>query len=405
MIHPLLIWLVAACELSAPPMPSETPQTSSAQEIIVNVPPEILRDRRAWCEALEHVTEGMLMADVEAILGRPDLILSSERSRYLEGRVLWCYGTNALDEFPTLGMVTFDQQSRVSSVDRKGLWPLFDRLPPERKLRPLLRLINQLPHLGAEHYDPLNVIQVVNALQPLGKETALAVIFEYLRVSPAFLCSAGRIGTGAVCLTLFDISATDLPVPTFIPGPPVSQKGFEDLRTFPFLIQEDVPFLVLNDLGGRSWPAARPREQFFNYFLENGHLRRRPLQPSLDLARILDDIKGSQKWPIRDGGIALEEDIRKAYALKHVLRLVRSVYVPDYALDDLKWSQGKEFEKRWNEAAAALAKLNVHWSPARNCFTFEGGSVLTSYDREAANRGTYYQWVKEGGAWRRVGRP
>ena len=36
------------------------------------------------------------------------------------------------------------------------------------------------------HYNPLAVIRVVNALQPLGKDKALAALDEYLRVASDF---------------------------------------------------------------------------------------------------------------------------------------------------------------------------------------------------------------------------
>ena len=76
----------------------------------------------------------------------------------------------------------------------------------EDELRDLLRLLDTAPGLDGYSYNPLPVIQIVNKLQPLGKEKALAAIAEYVRVSDEWSDFRGpRSGMFLVLAVLFDL--------------------------------------------------------------------------------------------------------------------------------------------------------------------------------------------------------
>ncbi len=144
------------------------------------------RTRQSFARAMSKITEGMAEDDVLALLGKPDNV----RTQYDPGRIsttrtkeIWRYGTNRHLTFPTLGCVYIATESKVQYVYGRNGQPPEPETIPEAELRPLLRLIDNAPYISGNGYDPLAVMQVVNALQPLGKDKALAAIDEYLRVA------------------------------------------------------------------------------------------------------------------------------------------------------------------------------------------------------------------------------
>src|SRR5207248_8563832 len=98
-----------------------------------------------------------------------------------------------------------DDESKVQYVYGGDGQPPDSRMFSEAELRPLLRLIDQAPayHFGYA-YDPLAVIRIVNVVQPLGEDKALAAIDEYLRVA-SYFHSRGRRGVFLVLRVLFDV--------------------------------------------------------------------------------------------------------------------------------------------------------------------------------------------------------
>src|SRR5262249_49322939 len=137
-------------------------------------------------------------------LGKPDDVKTrtdpggiSRRSRIRE---IWRYGTDGHLSFATLGWVSIDTDGKVQYVVGGRGQPPDPAVLPEAELRPLLRLIHTAPSYNDGYdYNPRAVIQIVNALQALGKEKALAAIDEFLRVSP------GREGVFLVLRVLFDV--------------------------------------------------------------------------------------------------------------------------------------------------------------------------------------------------------
>src|SRR5262249_41157779 len=145
--------------------------------------------------------------DVLALLGKPDDI----RTQFDPGGIyprtikeVWCYGTNGHLTFPTLGCVSIDRKDTAKFFHGGYAEPPPTALFAEAELRELLRLIDRAPEFDGDRYDPLPVIQIVNALQPLGKEKALAALEEYLRVDSHYH-SGARQGLFLVLRVLFDV--------------------------------------------------------------------------------------------------------------------------------------------------------------------------------------------------------
>ncbi len=123
----------------------------------------------------------------------------------------------------------------------------------EPALRKLLLLIDAPSGLDA--HNPLCLIQAVNALQPLGKEKALAAIREYMRVKPPYTNDEG-LQVFFILRLLFEIP----PDPGYMPrmavgGPqPAEPADHKLLPLFPLVLMDDIPLdLVIGySLGGHG---------------------------------------------------------------------------------------------------------------------------------------------------------
>ena len=149
--------------------------------------PEI--SRVDFAAAMDQVTEGMTEADVLSLLGPPHDVQTRHDPGGLGSHLkeIWRYGTAGHLTPATLGQVYFDRAGLVRWAFGKGQ-PHTTGLVSEDELRPLLMILDRGRAAFASPwlYNPLVVIEAVNRLLPLGKETALAVLEEYLRIKGWF---------------------------------------------------------------------------------------------------------------------------------------------------------------------------------------------------------------------------
>src|SRR5262245_4248262 len=91
----------------------------------------------------------------------------------------------------------------------------------EEELRSILRVLDETPsYNNGSGYNPRGGIRAVNALQPLGKEKALAAVAEYLRVSPVSFDAPAVEGMFLVLRTLFEIPTPPGHMPVMHMGQP-----------------------------------------------------------------------------------------------------------------------------------------------------------------------------------------
>jgi RNA polymerase sigma factor (sigma-70 family) len=367
-----------------------SPAESKGPEVLAAATPEPrgektatvrYRNRERFAQAMARVKEGMTEKEVLALLGRPDDIrtqhdpggISTSRTKEI-----WCYGTNGHLAFPTLGCVYMDRQARAQYVHGgRGMPPAPD-LISEAELLPLLRLIDRLPSYNEGHrYDPLRVIQVVNALQPLGKTRALAVVDEYLRVASHWHGS-GREGLFFVLRVLFEVPE----VPGHMPGmyvggsSPSAPEEPRLLPQFPILLVDDIPLTLV---GGYALAGkAQAVEDHVEHFRKDGVLRGKPLAPTNAPLRSFDKVRQAYRAAYGKGAAKYEE----AMVRSELLRLVDSVYrlEPDgLGFDD-------DSDKRWQKHVAAVAKLDIRWHAGRQRYTYKDGSHLVDLPRKLHRR-------------------
>lgn len=142
------------------------------------------RDR--WIERLGNVKIGMGKEEVAQISGEPHSIVEmpdGQTSADIGSGVSWRFGRSSKAGVATLGEIQFDGLGKVVLVRGDEGQAFSHRQISEERLCELIILIDDLPGLVDDNYDPLVLIETANALQPLGQKVAFSVIREYIRVT------------------------------------------------------------------------------------------------------------------------------------------------------------------------------------------------------------------------------
>jgi hypothetical protein len=148
--------------------------------------------------------------------------------------------------------------------------------------------VSELTHAAAtsvEDYNPAHVIAAVNALQLLGKQTALEQIETFLKTRDR---AGYPFGLLWVLRVLFDLPPGHgfPPVRIGRPSiPPPDDPG--TLPRFPIVLVRDVPFLAVRgyDLAG----IPEGVEVHVAYFRDHGTIRTRPLTQPPSLAGVEEE--------------------------------------------------------------------------------------------------------------------
>src|SRR6266545_2845597 len=292
------------------------------------------RTRQQFVAMMSRVSPEMSRDEVEAILGKPDDIRTKYDPGGAETGETWRYGTNGHLTTATLGSVYINENGKVQGVCGAAGAPPPAWMFAEEELRSILRILDETSSYNdGWGYNPRSVIRAVNALQPLGKEKALAAVAEYLRVSPVSFDAHAVDGMFLVLRTLFEI-----------PNPP-----------------GHMPVMLLGQ-------AEDPRKHL-NYFREHGVIRSLPLVPPPDPApstrRALDALSNNGISP--DG--APEYDM----LFNQILWLLDSVYEVegDSFRDKMFLAASSDREK----AVAAVSKLKLRWDVKKQDYTFADGTT------------------------------
>jgi hypothetical protein len=325
--------------------------------------------RSEFTAKLAKVKPGMTADQVKDLLGPPDDIKTEKdpggitAARTVE---VWRYGARAHLAFGTLGSVHVQADRTVQYVFGGAGTPYTGVAEPE--LRRLLETLDAVPSYDATGFDPLRLIRAVNALQPLGKDKALAVISEYLRVS-SWLDDPGREGVFLVLRALFDVPAGKMP-PMMVGGPsPAPPKDPTALPLYPIAIVDDVPLKIVGGymLGG----DPEPPEADVAAFRKVGTMRARPLAPT---PAALDAIDAFVAGPLAKA-MPVDDSLR-IMLFDQGLRLFGTVYRPDDRTVDAWFPPGKDVAVRWSAVRVQLGKLGAKWDAKTVQFELPDGTTL-----------------------------
>ena len=221
--------------------------------------------------------------------------------------------------------------------------------------------------------DPLPVIQVVNALQPLGKTGAFAVIDEYLRAGGGRGPRGADEGLFVVARCLFDVPEP----PGFFPpvglgGPSPDPGDPHGQPRFPVVLYQDIPFVGI--LGYSLFGRAQTIGEHLVPYREWGQIRAQPLRPPDNPLEVVDGAVSSPEWP--DWGDSDWDRARAVgYAREQVLRLVDPVYrLPSRHDVRLTYAGG---EREWEDHRSRFSQLNARWDPGHSTYVLADGSFLS----------------------------
>ena len=148
-----------------------------------------------------------------------------------------------------------------------------------------MSMLDKVATMRVEDYDPVIVVEAVNALQPLGQAKALEAIDAYLAARRKGESSPGLFWLLRV---LFDVPAGAAFPPVRLGQPDVAPPASVALLPrFPIVIVDDVPLLVVSGymLGG----LPEPVESHVAYFRAHGVIRAAPLAPAAATADVEAD--------------------------------------------------------------------------------------------------------------------
>jgi len=345
-----------------------------------------LRSREDFVAVMSKITNNMPKEAVLALLGKPDDIRTRFDPGGINAKEIWCYGTKEHMGFPTLGCVYINSNDEVSeSFGGKG-HPPQPGMFKEEELRDFLRLLDTGPVLNSISYDPLPVIRIVNTLQPLGKEKALAVIGEYLRLSDEWSLASPRDGLFLVLRALFDLPGDIDPGRAGgfgAPSPP-GPKDPQLIPTFPIVVVDGIPLMLIRGytLGG----VPTPMEQVLEFYRDHGQLRSKPLLPADDPLAALAHLTNSRQWIYANTNLqyidyfsSVEPDTderEKAMLMEELLKLIDSVYrLPADVLND-RLPCGEPPEPAWRKIVSDVSAKKIRWDPQQNLYVFPDGSHL-----------------------------
>jgi hypothetical protein len=335
------------------------------------------RNRAEFAKALATLREGMSAKDVLAKLGNPDdLRTASDGPISTNGtKEIWRWGTNGHLTFATLGQVYLTEDGKVQYVfgasGERGEPPATTLLP-EAQLVALLRTLDETPPIAGPSFNPRRLIEVVNTLQPLGKEKALAAIGEYARVASSFHDEGKRTGLFLVLRVLFEVPEDTGAMPAMMIGAS-SPAEPEDPRTaprFPVTIEGDVPFLLVN--GYRLAGVAEPVEEHIEFFREHGKLRGKPLAPTDKPAELVSRVMAHHGSLYGEGSSSRWENM----FVNQVLALVETVQREEPDDMGLRLPLGTGWQAHWTELRAQIGKLSIHWDGASHRYVFADGSSM-----------------------------
>jgi hypothetical protein len=341
------------------------------------VQPEHITDGRVrarFVAQLAKVDEGMSRAEVRKLLGKPDDILNAAECDDVgfNAEEIWCYGTNGHRTLPALGWVWFFPGGKAMGKDPE-MKPT-SGLPQERILRPLLRLLDSNYYLGAGGYghDPITLIRLTNALLPLGKAKALAVLNEYQRVQLGF---SDQQYLGSVLQLLFETPPNGrMPrVSMRLSNPEPADLSLTP--RFPLLVQDDLPIWLGVPLGFSTGPGfllnTRP-------FQDGLAFRRTQYAPPDNPFDVAEELFQSDQWifdePYErrfDGLPHIDEKVMRERTYHQLLLMIRTV-LPEKEFRSLISIVGSE--ARWNGLKERLRRDGLRWDEDLGFYVLEDGS-------------------------------
>lgn len=140
--------------------------------------------RAEFSEKLANVHQGMDKNRVVEILGQPDSEVLGTREQPLPGNAhgYWCYGKSPRFGIPTLGFVEFNADGIVKRVFGDEGTPIDEAILSEAEIAAFFDVFGSINPRYVVDPGPYEYLLAINAIKPLQKKRAFALLREYCRV-------------------------------------------------------------------------------------------------------------------------------------------------------------------------------------------------------------------------------
>jgi hypothetical protein len=359
----LAIWLALLASASATNATIRHPTTRAQFAARLRMMAEHLR--RSDPEGSGPYQAPLTETDVRTVLGPPSSVLEADDagvglsvSAYRELR----YGQRTPDGFPTLGRVGVDDDGSLRWVVGAFGMPIAPRLLKEAQLHPLLELIDRAAQedtLGGRAWNPLNVIQAVNALHPLGKKKAFAVLQEYKRLTTPQSGWAAYPASG----TLHILFRLLMPISVYTDDSETAHqaKFIEAVEDVPLNLFPPVGFFS----GSTGFAEIHLRE-----YEQLGVWRQEPLRPPTDPLGILARLQARKPELQGPKGAHFRQKV-----MQQLLRLAATAYVPAPNLRLDGHIPEAEIDLRITANVQAFQGLAIRWDARKSSYV--RGTPLT----------------------------
>jgi hypothetical protein len=321
-------------------------------------------DRYEFAAHLRNIVTGMDENAVLSLLGSPDLTdvrnnRDSQHWIFQRPSKALCYGVDTKCGLPTLGQVCLDSAGKVICVHGDEPPAPVLRGIGEKEVQELLRLIDDLPELQANHYRPGDVIAVANALQPLGKEKALALIDEYLRVLPCDEIPQ-RQKVVSVLRVLFDVPVKP---PAMLPlhfgrAEPAVPDDPSALPRFPLVLLDDIPLFVIT--GYSLVGEAEDVEIHVRFLRKHGRFRSSLLRPTPRPLLVADRLESEVLSRLVQANRMKVRGRPEANLRLLLMKQLLSLF------SEYKSKPSADVETNWLNAQRKYAQHDVQWDQIRN---------------------------------------
>lgn len=323
----ILLILLTGCRRENQTSHSRAQATPPAQKITE-------RNRAQFVEAIQRVKPGMSPDEVRRILGEPDDVRTEvdlPPGHWSRPFIDWNYGTSGHNTFPMLGIVSFEDgkvrtHSDYIDSDQDDDDPRPPRLPPhedvikEPELRQLLAKIHSVVDCfeSSSQYDPLPVVQAVNALQSAGTAKAFASLKEYarLRDEPSY---GTTFGFECLLKAVFDTGGA-------IPEPLGLWTDANDLIAtpqHPLNIIDGIPFVIAKQGGTTGSPPELL--ETLHFYEQFGQIRAAQLIPTNRPIEALQKLIVFELADSHEPTAEHENNVREEY-LPQIRMLIRSAH-------------------------------------------------------------------------------
>ena len=346
-----------------------------------------IASRSQFARAMSRIETGLTRQDVLRQLGTPDVIrrgvphpsplavLGGEKrvrtqdvdttASFIGVHEIWHYGVHGENGFPTLGRVYFEAGNNaeasvltVAHVYGAGEPSPKIRTMNEDDLRQLISVLGTPIDLHAYYFDPAAVVSTVNVLQPLGKESALAVIDEYLRVCPETHAGVAE-KLMLVLRVLFDVPETGH-MPEFQLGTqPQPPRDRNLIPRFPVHVVDDIPLLVVHGVSSQGGPPSTDRD--LEYFRSKGRLRSRRLVPGPRPLSALEHLQGSPA-----GNYAVVTEEARGRIIVQLLTMLNSVMPTRNNFATRKLANDLSSLDNWERFVADFERNLIRWDGEQN---------------------------------------